>query len=176
MKWEKWEWFIIQFWSGFRQRKFSQKSCLVIQKSDFQIHCLSWKYSVGHSRLQQRQNQENSPSSHPQGTRRMSLTHTWKVSPEESSFVFQVETATDTEICSIMLKFAFNVRKKNRNNYKDQSLKYLWNNITKQIMEKVYDSQKRLINLFNNLAFKTAQQKEQNYKKTQWNGQFLWLL
>ena len=79
--------------------------------------------------------------------------------------MFQVETARDTEICLIMSKFAFNVQKDNRNNYKDQSLKNLCNNITKQIMEKVYDSQKQSINLFNNLAFKTAQQ-AQSAKRT----------
>ena len=52
LKWEKWEWFIIRFWSGFRRKEIFSESCSAIQKSDFRIHCLSWEYSVEHSRLQ----------------------------------------------------------------------------------------------------------------------------
>mmetsp|Transcript_12627 Transcript_12627/g.16962 ORF Transcript_12627/g.16962 Transcript_12627/m.16962 type:complete len:240 (+) Transcript_12627:85-804(+) len=70
--------------------------------------------------------------------------------------VFDPKTATDKEINSLLKKFAFNVRKENGDDYKDMSLKNIWNNIAKQIEEKIFASQQREIDIFEGLPFLEA--------------------
>ena len=73
-----------------------------------------------------------------------------------SDLQFDPATATNEQICSILKKLAFNVRKEDGDNFKESSLKSIWNTIAKTIQEKIYDSQGRSINIFEDIAFRTA--------------------
>jgi hypothetical protein len=63
---------------------------------------------------------------------------------------------TDKEINQAMKRFAFNMRKANGDNYKDESIKSIWNSVAKQIMSRVFNATGRSIDIFKDQAFQEA--------------------
>jgi hypothetical protein len=70
--------------------------------------------------------------------------------------VFDPSTSTDEEINNLMKKFAFNARKMDGFDFKDESLKSIWNSVAKQMMDQVYKAKGRNVNIFRDPAFKEA--------------------
>jgi hypothetical protein len=70
--------------------------------------------------------------------------------------VFDPKTATDEDMSNIMKKFAFNVRKVDGSDFKDESLKSIWNSVAKQMMDQVFNETGRNVNIFKDPAFKEA--------------------
>jgi hypothetical protein len=62
----------------------------------------------------------------------------------------------DEDINYLLKRFAFNMRKVDGDDYKDDSLKSAWNSVAKQIMEKVYKATGRNINIFKDPVFQEA--------------------
>jgi hypothetical protein len=74
---------------------------------------------------------------------------------EETGEVFD-DKWTDDQINQALKRFAFNIRKYNGEDYKDESLKSNWNCVAKQIMNQVYKGTGRNINIFKDPAFQEA--------------------
>ena len=69
---------------------------------------------------------------------------------------FHPATSNRQEICRVMKKFAFNMKKENEDSYCDSSMKTIWNSVAKQINEKFFQEQQQTINIFEDPAFKAA--------------------
>jgi hypothetical protein len=69
---------------------------------------------------------------------------------------FNPNTVKDEDINDLLKKFAFNARKLDGTDYKDESLKSIWNSIAKQVMNQVYKATGRSLNIFKDPAFQTA--------------------
>jgi hypothetical protein len=74
----------------------------------------------------------------------------------EFGLAFNPNTATNEEINDLMKKFAFNARKLDGMDYKDESLKSIWNSIAKQIMNQVFKATGRAVNIFRDPDFQSA--------------------
>jgi hypothetical protein len=73
-----------------------------------------------------------------------------------AGLAFDPMTATDLDINDLLKKFAFNARKVNGEDFKDESLKSIWNSIAKQMMNQIYAATNRNVNIFKDPAFQSA--------------------
>jgi hypothetical protein len=74
----------------------------------------------------------------------------------DSSLIFNGNLSTSEEINELLKKFAFNMKTITGEEYKDESLKSVWNSVAKQIMDIVFKTQKREINIFSDPVFQEA--------------------
>lgn len=79
---------------------------------------------------------------------------------------YDLSTMTDEVICSLLKNFAFNVQKKDGNDYKDKVLKGMWNGLAKKITEDIWKSQQRRISMADDPHEKPKRQRDANSKKT----------
>jgi hypothetical protein len=75
---------------------------------------------------------------------------------EDENLLFDENTSTDEEINELLKKFAFNMRTIGGEDYKDESLKSVWNSVAKTIMDLVFKATRRKMNIFSDQAFQEA--------------------
>jgi hypothetical protein len=85
----------------------------------------------------------------------------WKVfsrflAQEKPPLVLDLKTATDQTLNLFLKRFVFNVRKLDGENFKDESLKAIFNSVAAQLNDKIFECQNRKINIFEDAAFKEA--------------------
>lgn len=74
---------------------------------------------------------------------------------DAKKYTFGPDTSV-TELASILKSWAFNMRKKNGEEYKEHTVKVLWNVTAKLLMEKYFNDYKIKINPFEQIEFKAA--------------------
>jgi hypothetical protein len=74
----------------------------------------------------------------------------------EFGLAFNPNTATNAEMNELLKRVAFNARKLDGSDYKDESLKSIWNSIAKQMMNQVFKATGRNVNIFRDPAFQEA--------------------
>jgi hypothetical protein len=75
---------------------------------------------------------------------------------EVEKLLFDENTSTNADINTLLTKFAFNMRTIEGEDYKDESLKTVWNSVAKQIMTLVFKATGRTMNIFEDLVFQEA--------------------
>lgn len=74
---------------------------------------------------------------------------------EERKYVFNEETQT-AKLADILQDWAFNMKKQNGENYKDYTVKTMWNLTAKMLQEKYYNEYHIKFNPFSDIEFKLA--------------------
>lgn len=101
--------------------------------------------------------EEVARDSEPKNTRK-SKQYIWRqfmYFTEERNYVLN-ETTSISELANVLEDWAFNMRKQNGQEYKEYTIKTIWNVTAKMLMEKYYQDFNITFNPFTDIAFKLA--------------------
>ena len=81
---------------------------------------------------------------------------TWERFLHDRELTCDLKTVGDAELCELLKRFALNIKKQNGDEYKELTLKVIFNTLAKLLQDKVWELQGRKISVFEDPNFKLA--------------------